>query len=153
MKNNRMKNGLSIGEIARRTGIAPSAVRFYEDQGLVRPLRSSGNQRRYDRADIRRLSFIRIAQSLGLPLSEIAQALALLPQERTPTKADWTRLSRGFRTRLDARIARLEALRDTLDGCIGCGCLSLKTCALHNAGDRAGRRGAGPRYLMGDPPD
>jgi MerR family redox-sensitive transcriptional activator SoxR len=149
-KNALRRTGLSIGEVASRTGIAPSAIRFYEDQGLLTPLRTGAGQRRYDRADIRRLSFIRIAQSLGFPLSQIAAQLARLPAGGQIRKADWSRLSRGFRADIDARIAALEDLRDRLDGCIGCGCLSLDSCALYNPGDAAARKGSGPRYLMGD---
>ena len=149
-----MKNNtLPIGVIAERTGLAVSAIRFYEDAGLIRPDRNAGGQRRFLRSDIRRLSFIRIAQGLGFSLAEIRAALASLPEGRTPTKADWSRLSRRFRRVLDARIAQMETLRDKLDGCIGCGCLSLKTCALYNPDDRAAGAGAGPRYLLGDAPD
>ncbi|MCV6585108.1 MAG: redox-sensitive transcriptional activator SoxR [Marinibacterium sp.] len=144
------KAGLGIGEIAERTGLAPSAIRFYEDQGLITPLRTASGQRRYDRADIRRLSFIKITQSLGFSLADIATHLAGLPPDRPIRKSDWSRLSRGFRADLDARIAALTHLRDTLDGCIGCGCLSLTSCALYNAGDKAASCGPGPRYLMGD---
>lgn len=142
--------GLTIGDISARTGLAPSAIRFYEDEGLVAPHRSSAGQRRYGRADLRRLSFVRIAQTLGFPLARIRAVLQTLPQGRTPTKSDWTRLSQEFRADLDDRIAQLEALRDKLDGCIGCGCLSLETCALYNPEDKAATRGSGPRYLMGD---
>ncbi|WP_428925462.1 redox-sensitive transcriptional activator SoxR [Marinibacterium sp. SX1] len=143
-------SGLAIGDVARRTGLAVSAIRYYEDEGLITPYRAASGQRRFTRADLRILSFIRIAQSLGFPLARIRTALATLPDGRPPSKADWTRLSTGFRADLDARIAQLETLRDTLDGCIGCGCLSLDSCALYNAQDRAATRGSGPRYLMGD---
>ncbi|MAC81347.1 MAG: redox-sensitive transcriptional activator SoxR [Rhodobacteraceae bacterium] len=142
--------GLTIGDIAARTGLAPSAIRFYEDEGLVTPHRTAAGQRRYGRADLRRLSFVRIAQTLGFPLARIRSVLQTLPQGRTPTKSDWTRLSQEFREDLDARIAQLESLRDKLDGCIGCGCLSLDSCALYNPEDKAATRGAGPRYLIGD---
>lgn len=145
--------GLSIGQLADRTGLAPSAIRYYEDQGLVAPLRSGGGQRRYDRTDIRRLSFVMISQRLGFSLAEIRAALSGLPEGRPPTAADWTRIARRFRSDIDARIAGLEALRDKLDGCIGCGCLSLERCRLYNPEDRARAKGPGPRYLMGDRPE
>jgi MerR family redox-sensitive transcriptional activator SoxR len=141
---------LSIGELARRTGLAVSAIRFYEQRGLVSAIRSSGNQRRFLRSDIRRLSFALIAQRLGLSLGEIEAELATLPQGRAPTRADWEKISARVRGVLDARIAMLEKTRDLLDGCIGCGCLSLDRCALYNPGDRAARAGAGPRFLLGD---
>ena len=141
---------IAIGELARRTGTAVSAIRFYEAKGLVAALRTSGRQRRFLRADIRRISFILIAQQMGLSLDEIADELARLPAGRTPNAADWTRISTGLRARIDARIAALQRTRDLLDGCIGCGCLSLKKCGLYNAGDKAAQRGAGPRYLLGD---
>ncbi len=139
---------LSVGELARRSGVAVSALHYYEQRGLIRPVRSSGNQRRYTRACLRRVAFIRAAQQLGLGLAEIAQALDQLPQQRTPTKADWTRLSLGWRSRLDERIATLTALRDRLSGCIGCGCLSLKACALYNPGDACAQRGSGAQRLL-----
>ncbi|MEL6609434.1 MAG: redox-sensitive transcriptional activator SoxR [Pseudomonadota bacterium] len=145
-----MAAGLSIGAVAARTGLAVSAIRYYADEGLVHPVRNAGGQRRFDRADIRRVSFILIAQRLGFSLSDIRAALAALPEGRTPTKADWTRLSQAFRASLDARIAALEGLRSTLDGCIGCGCLSLEVCALYNPQDGAADLGAGPRYLLGN---
>lgn len=138
---------LPIGDLARRTGLSVSAIRFYEEKGLVEAFRTSGNQRRFLRSDIRRLSFILIAQKLGLSLSEIEQALAGLPQGRTPNAADWKRISGAVRTRIEAQIAALEKVREDLDGCIGCGCLSLKKCALYNAGDEASQGGAGPRVL------
>ncbi len=138
---------LTIGELARRTGLSVSAIRFYEERGLVAALRSAGNQRRFLRADIRRLSFILIAQKLGLSLAEIEQALARLPSGRNPNARDWARISGAIRTRIDAQIAALEKVRADLDGCIGCGCLSLKKCALYNAGDKWGASGAGPRVL------
>jgi len=140
---------LTIGELSQRSGVAASAIRYYEDRGLVSPRRTTGNQRRYPRATLRRLAFIRTAQRVGLTLEEIDAALATLPSNRTPTKADWTRLSRGWRPRLDARIAQLERLRDTLDSCIGCGCLSLRRCALSNPGDVVAPRGPGPVFLEG----
>jgi MerR family redox-sensitive transcriptional activator SoxR len=139
---------LPIGEIARRTGLSVSAIRFYEEQGLIAPVRSGGNQRRFLRSDIRRLSFILIAQRLGLGLGEIAAEFAQLPQGRTPTARDWEAISRAIRARLDARIAELERTRERLDGCIGCGCLSLEHCAIWNPGDRLGEEGPGPRKLI-----
>jgi MerR family transcriptional regulator, redox-sensitive transcriptional activator SoxR len=140
---------LTIGDLAERSGIATSAIRYYEERGLVRSRRTTGNQRRYERPMLRRLAFIRTAQRVGLSLEEIEQALATLPSNRTPTKADWTRLSRGWRPRLEAQIAQLERLRDTLDSCIGCGCLSLRRCSLSNPGDQAADRGPGPVLLEG----
>ena len=134
---------LSVGELADRSGVAPSALRYYEELGLITSRRTTGNQRRYDRATLRRVSFVRAAQAVGLSLEEISDALATLPDDRTPTKRDWTRLSAGWRGLLDARIDRLERLRDRLDGCIGCGCLSLRTCALHNPDDVKAARGPG----------
>lgn len=141
---------LTIGEVARRIGISVSAVRFYEDRGLVSAIRSSGNQRRFLRSDIRRLSFALICQRLGLSLREIQAELATLPQARAPTQSDWKKISERVRSALDARIAMLERTRDLLDGCIGCGCLSLEKCKLYNPRDRAARAGAGPRFLLGD---
>lgn len=141
---------LSIGELSRRTGMSVSAIRFYEARGLVRAIRTSGNQRRFARSDIRRLSFALIAQQLGLTLAEIETELATLPQGRTPTRQDWHVISARIRGALQARIDMLEKTRDLLDGCIGCGCLSLDRCALYNPGDRAARAGAGPRFLLGD---
>ena len=138
---------LPIGELARRTGLSVSAIRFYEGKGLVEPIRTSGNQRRFLRSDIRRLSFILICQKLGLALSEIEEALARLPQGRTPNATDWKQISGAVRQRIDAQIAALEKVRDNLDGCIGCGCLSLRKCALYNKDDEWGRSGQGPRVL------
>jgi MerR family redox-sensitive transcriptional activator SoxR len=140
---------LTIGELSERSGVAPSAIRYYEELGLVSSRRTTGNQRRYERATLRRLAFIRTAQRVGLTLDEIDRALATLPSGRTPTKADWTRLSRGWRPRLDAQIHQLERLRDTLDSCIGCGCLSLRRCALSNPGDEVADRGPGAVFLEG----
>jgi len=134
---------LTIGELAERSGVATSAIRFYEERGLVHSVRTTGNQRRFDRPTLRRVGFIRAAQTVGLTLDEIAAALATLPENRTPTKADWTRLSSTWRSRLDEQIQRIERLRDDLDGCIGCGCLSLKSCALSNPGDTLATRGPG----------
>ena len=144
------RDSLSIGAMATRTGLSVSAIRYYESEGLIAPWRNEAGQRRYDRADIRRLSFVLIAQSLGGSIAEIRAQLATLPRGRTPTAADWRRLSAHYRADLDRRIAQLTKLRDDLDGCIGCGCLSLERCALYNPGDRAARLGAGPRYLLGD---
>lgn len=141
---------LTIGELARRTGLSVSAIRFYEARGLVSAVRTSGNQRRFLRSDIRRLSFALIAQRLGLTLGEIEAELATLPGGRAPTQADWTTISERMRAALDARIATLERTRDLLDGCIGCGCLSLDRCALYNPEDRAARGGTGPRFLLGN---
>jgi MerR family redox-sensitive transcriptional activator SoxR len=143
---------LAIGALAARTGLSVSAIRFYEARGLVTSLRNSGGQRRFLRSDIRRLSFIVIAQQLGLSITEIASLLAALPHGRTPTKKDWADISRACRSKLDARIAALQRLRDNLDNCIGCGCLSLKSCQAYNPDDGARAKGAGPRYLLGDRP-
>jgi len=143
---------LSIGQVADRTGVATSALRYYEREGLIESARTSGDQRRYAREVLRRVAFIRIAQRVGLTLEEIRAALASLPDERTPTKADWARLSHSWRPQLDAQIAVLQRLRDELTSCIGCGCLSLKACALYNPEDAAATYGAGPRYLLGDKP-
>lgn len=143
---------LSIGELSRRTGLSVSAIRFYEARGLVTAIRTGGNQRRFARADLRRLSFALIAQQLGLSLAEIADELATLPLRRAPTRADWQAISRRIRGALQQRIAMLERTRDLLDGCIGCGCLSLDRCRLYNPGDEAARAGAGPRFLLGDRP-
>jgi len=141
---------LTIGELARRTGLSVSAIRFYEARGLVEAIRTGGNQRRFMRSDIRRLSFALIAQRCGLTLAEIQDEMAMLPHGRAPNKADWQSISARLRSTLDERIAMLERTRDRLDGCIGCGCLSLETCALYNPGDRAARAGQGPRFLLGD---
>ena len=143
----RTTDQLTVSEVAARSGFAPSALRFYEREGLIQATRTSGNQRRYERGVLRRLAFIRAARNVGLTLDEVATALATLPDGRTPTKADWTRLSRGWRTRLDAQIAALEKLRDGLDSCIGCGCLSLKRCAISNPADIARADGPGATYL------
>lgn len=141
---------ISIGELAARTGLAVSAIRYYEEQQLVRPERSRSGQRRFLRADIRRLSFVVIAQQLGFSIRQIRDVLSGLPDGRVPTKQDWARISRLIRQDLDNRIAVLNRLRERLDGCIGCGCLSLKTCALYNPEDRARRLGQGARYLLED---
>jgi MerR family redox-sensitive transcriptional activator SoxR len=142
---------LSIGETAERSGVATSALRYYESEGLISSERSSGGQRRYARDMLRRIAFIRVAQRVGLSLDDIRSAFRQLPEGRTPNKADWTRLSRSWRPLLDEQIALLQALRDQLDSCIGCGCLSLQRCALYNPSDQAARFGSGPRYLYGDP--
>ena len=141
---------LTIGDMAARSGVAQSALRFYEREGLIRATRTSGNQRRYERAELRRVAFIRIAQQVGVSLEEIREALRSLPENRTPTKADWGRLSAHWGKQLDERIALMERLRDQLTGCIGCGCLSLKRCNLFNPGDRLAATGAGPRILLGE---
>jgi MerR family redox-sensitive transcriptional activator SoxR len=141
---------LSIGAVSERTGVATSALRFYETEGLLHARRTDGGQRRYSREVLRRVSFIRVAQQVGLTLEEIREALASLPAERTPTEKDWERLARSWRPRLEAQIALLERLRDKLDGCIGCGCLSLRHCQLFNPDDEAGARGPGPRYVLED---
>ena len=138
---------LTVGEVAARSGIAVSAVHFYERRGLIEGWRSGGNQRRYGRAVLRRIAIIKVAQQLGIPLSEIAERLAALPAGRSAGKADWTRIAEGWRADLDRRIAQLTRLRDSLDGCIGCGCLSMESCPLRNPGDEAGRDGSGARYL------
>ncbi|HEX6514438.1 MAG TPA: redox-sensitive transcriptional activator SoxR [Nocardioidaceae bacterium] len=138
---------LTIGQLSERSGVAPSALRYYESQGLIASERTAGNQRRYRQATLRRVAFIRSAQRVGLTLDEIKEALATLPEQRTPTKRDWARLSRDWRPRIDAQIERLERLRDKLDGCIGCGCLSLKTCALNNPDDEVAPRGPGAVFL------
>lgn len=140
---------IPIGEMARRTGLSVSAIRFYEDKRLIEPVRSGGNQRRFLRSDIRRLSFILIAQRLGLTLSDIADELRQLPQGRTPTARDWEAISGAIRARLDEQIAQLTRTRDRLDGCIGCGCLSLTHCAIWNPDDALGAEGPGARKLIG----
>jgi MerR family redox-sensitive transcriptional activator SoxR len=141
---------LGIGAMSERTGVAPSALRYYEAEGLIRSKRSTGGQRRYPREVLRRVAFIRVAQHVGLTLDEIRAALASLPNERTPTERDWERLAASWRPRLDAEIAVLERLRDRLTGCIGCGCLSLRTCRLVNPDDGVAQRGPGPRYVLDD---
>ena len=138
---------LTVGEIARRSGFAESAVRYYEKLGLLTAARTAGGQRRFERSTLRRLAFIRAARNVGLTLDEVAAALASLPAGRTPTRADWARLSRGWRKRLDEQITALIALRDGLDSCIGCGCLSLQRCAISNPGDTARAGGPGAAYL------
>jgi MerR family redox-sensitive transcriptional activator SoxR len=140
---------LTIGALAARSGVATSALRFYEDEGLLHPTRTAGGQRRYPQEALRRVAFILVAQRVGLTLEEIREALSTLPDHRTPNQRDWERLSASWRPRLDEQIAMLERLRDRLDKCIGCGCLSLRICALHNPDDRAGRNGTGPRFVLG----
>ena len=143
---------LTIGQVATRTGLAVSAIRFYADEGLVHPIRSDSGHRYFQRADVRRVSFILIAQQLGFTLKDIAEALAPLPKNRAPSKKDWDRLARNFQHTINERIERLTKLRNNLNACIGCGCLSLKQCRLYNPDDRANRMGTGPRYLLGDKP-
>jgi MerR family transcriptional regulator, redox-sensitive transcriptional activator SoxR len=138
---------LTVGQLAERAGVATSAIRFYEARGLIRSRRTTGNQRRYEQAELRRVAFIRTAQRVGLSLDEIGDALATLPENRVPTKADWARLSRAWRPRLDEQIHRIERLRDQLDSCIGCGCLSLRNCALRNPQDVMATRGPGAVFL------
>jgi MerR family redox-sensitive transcriptional activator SoxR len=138
---------LTVGAVAERSGFAPSALRYYERLGLIAAGRTSGGQRRYERNVLRRLAFIRAARNVGLSLEEVATALATLPGARTPTRADWTRLSRSWRGRLDQQIGALSALRDGLDSCIGCGCLSLRRCAFSNPADSAAARGPGAAFL------
>ena len=143
---------LTIGDMAARSGVAPSALRYYEREGLIRSTRTGGNQRRYERHELRRVAFIRIAQQVGVSLEEIRAALAQLPENRTPTKADWARLSARWRRKLEERITLMERLRDQLTGCIGCGCLSLQRCKLINPDDRLAARGRGPQMIINPPP-
>ncbi len=143
---------LTIGELARRAGLAASALRYYETQGLIASQRSPGGQRRYARATLRRVAFIGAAQSVGLGLADIRAVLAQLPDRRTPGRADWAQLARSWQPLIDARIAELQRLRDQLSSCIGCGCLSLRRCRLYNPQDVAGERGPGARYLAGERP-
>jgi MerR family redox-sensitive transcriptional activator SoxR len=140
---------ITIGQLAKRTGVAVSAIRFYEEKGLLQSLRTSGNQRRFLRSDIRRVSFILIAQKLGFALADIERQLAGLPQGRAPTLSDWQVLSRSMRGAIDERIKLLTRTRNQLDQCIGCGCLSLQKCQLYNKDDRQGAQGAGPRAILG----
>jgi MerR family redox-sensitive transcriptional activator SoxR len=146
-----MDEYLTIGQVAARTGVATSALRFYEDRSLITSERTKGNQRRYPRSVLRTVSVIKAAQEVGLSLGQISLALASLPQGRTPTKDDWAKLATGWRSDLDARIAELMALRDELQDCIGCGCLSLTSCAIFNPQDRAAQAGTGARFIVGDP--
>lgn len=142
---------LTIGDMAVRSGVAPSALRYYEREGLIRATRTGGNQRRYERHELRRIAFIRIAQQVGVSLEEIRGALSELPENRTPTKADWARLSARWRRKLEERITLMERLRDQLTGCIGCGCLSLQRCKLINPEDRLAERGKGPQMILNPP--
>lgn len=143
----KLANYLTIGQVAERSGVPHTALRFYEDRGLIAAERTTGNQRRYPRAILRRVAFIRSAQRIGLSLEEISDALSTLPSDHAPTKADWARLSKKWRTELDARIDALQRLRDSLTGCIGCGCLSLRSCTLFNHDDQLARLGAGAPKL------
>ncbi|MEV0728494.1 redox-sensitive transcriptional activator SoxR [Polymorphospora sp. NPDC050346] len=143
-----MQETLTIGDLSARSGVAASALRYYERLGLIRAGRTGGNQRRYERAELRRVAFIRIAQQVGVPLSDIRAALDSLPDARTPTATDWARLSAGWRAKLDERIDLLTRLRDDLSGCIGCGCLSLQRCALYNPDDTLAAEGPGPRLMQ-----
>ena len=146
------KGGFLIGKAAKRTGTSVSALRFYESKGLIRSERTQGGNRVFPASEIRRISFILIAQQLGFSLAEIRDQLDKLPNHRTPSKSDWTKISQTFKHDIEARITGLERLRDKLDGCIGCGCLSLEVCTLYNPDDRVATRGAGPRFLLGDRP-
>lgn len=141
---------LTVGEVEARSGVASSALRFYEAEGLIASRRTSGNQRRYERATLRRVAFIQAGRAAGIPLAQIHAALATLPEDRAPSRRDWERLSRSWRADLDRRIATLEALRDRLSTCIGCGCLSIDRCKLLNPDDDAARRGGGAHYLLRD---
>ena len=143
---------IDIAALAKRSGVAASALRFYEEQRLIRSARQAGGRRHFPRSTLRRVAFVRAAQAVGLTLDEIRAALATLPDERTPSREDWASLSSAWKPRIEERIAALTRLRDALASCIGCGCLSLDTCALYNPADGACRRGAGPRYLLGDSP-
>jgi MerR family redox-sensitive transcriptional activator SoxR len=147
-----MTDVLTIGEIAHRSGVAASALRFYEDKGLIRSERAGSGHRRFPRAVLRRIAFIVFAQRIGMTLEEIGAELAKLPEDRVPQGSDWARLSSRWTRRIDERIELLERLRESLTGCIGCGCLSLDRCRLANPGDRVSRRGPGPRYWVADPP-
>ena len=147
MATRKVLHPLSVGDVAARSGVAVSALHFYEREGLIHSWRNAGNQRRYGRDVLRRVAVIKVAQRAGIPLASIREALETLPDARTPTQADWARLSRRWRGDLDVRIAQLTRLRDQLDGCIGCGCLSLASCPLRNPDDAAGRDGPGARYL------
>ena len=145
-----MANELTIGEVASRSGVAPSALRFYEEEGLLVSRRTTGNQRRYERAVLRRIALIQAGRAAGIPLNQIRAALATLPARRTPNRSDWERLSRGWREDIDSRIATLEALRNRLTTCIGCGCLSIDACELLNPDDEAAEAGSGAHYLKRD---
>jgi len=147
-----MADDLTIGELSDRSGVAASALRFYEERGLIHADRTSGNQRRYARATLRRVALVQAGRAAGIPLARIGRALDSLPSGRTPSRRDWERLSRAWRTDIDERIATLEALRDRLNTCIGCGCLSIDRCTLLNPDDEAAAFGAGAHYLHGDAP-
>jgi MerR family transcriptional regulator, redox-sensitive transcriptional activator SoxR len=146
-----MSQELTVGELAKRSGVATSALRFYEDAGLIQASRNVSGHRRYRREVIRRVAFIVFAQRVGLSLEEVREELAKLPRDRVPERSDWEELSSSWTRRIDERIAELQRLRASLTECIGCGCLSLERCRLANPGDRAGKRGPGPRYWIGDP--
>ncbi len=146
-----MFNDLTIQEVSRRSGVAASALRYYEERGLIASARASSGHRRYGRPVLRRIAFIVFAQKVGLPLAEIALELDKLPQDRVPTGKDWARLARTWKSRIEERIVELERLKDGLTECIGCGCLSLRDCRLANPGDQAARLGRGPRFWLGDP--
>jgi MerR family transcriptional regulator, redox-sensitive transcriptional activator SoxR len=148
----KLADRVTIGEFAQRAGVAASTLRYYEELGLISSERSAGGQRRYARVMLRRVAFIRAAQTVGLSLAEVRTALAKLPDERTPNKTDWNNVSAAWIRRIDERIAELEQLRATLNSCVGCGCLSLRTCRLYNPEDTAATRGAGARWLLGDTP-
>ncbi|WP_423011834.1 redox-sensitive transcriptional activator SoxR [Undibacterium sp. Di27W] len=150
MANANDTNLISIGELVKRSGIAASALRFYESRGLIKSIRSPAQRRQFPREVLRRVAFIKAAQTAGLTLEEIENSLATLPGQRTPTKQDWEKLSKSWYSLIEQRIMALTALRDQLSSCIGCGCLSLKSCALYNPQDIANTKGTGPRYLMGD---
>ena len=141
---------IAIGEVSERTGLSVSAIRYYETQGLVMPVRNNGGQRRFLRSDIRRLSFVLIAQQLGFTIEQIRHRLVKLPAQRTPTQKDWSQISKGFRAELQNRIDVMTRMRDKLDGCIGCGCLSLRSCTLHNRRDHIAAEGPGPRFLLAE---
>ena len=147
-----MQHSLSVGDVARRSGVAVSALHFYEAKGLIRSDRTSGNQRRYDRTVLRRIAVIRVAQDLGLSLARIAEALATLPADAAPDRDDWARLSAQWRDEIDQQIARLQQLRDGLTNCIGCGCLSTGFCPMRNPDDKLAAEGSGPRLMLGAKP-
>ncbi|MCD0485446.1 redox-sensitive transcriptional activator SoxR [Streptacidiphilus sp. ASG 303] len=147
-----LRDRLTIGELSARSGLAPSALRYYEELGLIHSERTAGGQRRYARAALRRVAFVRAAQQVGLSLEEARRAMGGLPQDRSPNAREWARVASTWQHRIDARIAELERLRRKLDGCIGCGCLSLRTCRLYNPDDAAADGGPGARYLLGDEP-
>jgi MerR family transcriptional regulator, redox-sensitive transcriptional activator SoxR len=147
-----LSEGLTVGQMAARSGVAVSTLHFYETKGLIHSFRTSGNQRRYHRDALRRVAIIRVAQRVGLPLAEIRKALATLPNEHRPTQEDWAKLSAAWRTELDERIEQMQRLRDQLSDCIGCGCLSIERCRLRNPQDELGDEGPGPRHLLIEQP-